>query len=132
MTRAEVESVEPDPGRARDFLLQAKKFLADAELPKTSLEGSVVLYWNACIAAMDAVLANAGLRIGRGDDSHVVRVEAAQGVLGVGYSELFERLGEWRRERHEVSYAAVTPSAADVAAMQGDARDVIAAVESVI
>jgi len=57
------------------------------------------------------------------------RVRATASVLGAGFTELFVRLDEWRRERHDVSYAAITPSAADVAAIQADARDVVAAAE---
>jgi hypothetical protein len=35
MTRAEVEAVEPDLGRARDFIAQAERFFADAERDST-------------------------------------------------------------------------------------------------
>lgn len=129
MTRSELENVDPDAGRANDFVAQAHRFLEDAERRTTYLESAVVLYWNACISAMDAVLAVEGLRIGSGEGSHAVRVRATASVLGAGFTELFERLDEWRRERHDVSYAAITPSAADVAAMQADARDVVAAAE---
>ena len=128
MTRAEAEPVEPDFARASDFIAQAKRFLVDAER-STHLESAVVLYWNACISAMDAVLTAAGLRIGRGEDSHAVRIEAARSVLGGGFGDLCDRLDEWRRERHDVSYAAITPAAADVAALQTDARDILAAAE---
>lgn len=128
MTKAEIEAVEPDLGRAGDFIAQAKRFLADAE-DSTHSESGVILYWSACISAMDAVLAAAGLRVGSGEDSHAVRVDGARGVLGGGFEELFDRLDEWRRERHDVSYAAITPAAADVAAMQTDTRDVLAAAE---
>ena len=131
MTRAEAERVEPDLGRARDFVAQAQRFLADAELA-THLESAVVLYWNACISGMDAILAAAGLRIGSGEDSHAVRVEATRRVLGGGFGDLCDRLGEWRRERHGVSYAAITPAAADVAAMQTDAQDILAAAKDYV
>lgn len=130
--RAAILSVEPDAARANDFLAQARRFLQDADRDSTHLESAVVLYWNACISAMDAILTAAGLRVGSGEDSHSVRVEAAAGVLGAGYADLFERLDEWRRERHDVSYAAVTPPAGDVDAMQGDARDVVVAAESFV
>ena len=130
MTRAEIESVDRDVARANDFVVQAHRFLEDADRETTHLESAVILYWNACISAMDAVLAVEGLRVGNGEDSHAVRVEAAASVLGAGFADLFERLGEWRRERHGVSYAAITPAAADVAAMQGDARDVLAAAQA--
>lgn len=129
MTRAEIQFIDPDPARARDFIDQARRFLADAERDTTSLEGAVLLYWSTCISSMDAILAATGRRVGSGEDSHAVRVEAARGVLGGGYEELFERLDEWRRTRHGVSYAAITPSSADVSGIQGDARDVLAAAE---
>ena len=128
--RAEVEAVPADDARARDFLRQGRRFLEDAEQGATHLESAVVLYWNACISAMDAVLTASGRRVGRGEDAHAVRVEATRQVLGEGYSELFERLDEWRRQRHAVSYGAITPSAAMVAALQADARDVVAAATS--
>jgi hypothetical protein len=128
MTKAEVEAVDPDPGRAKDFIAQAQRFLADAERGSTHLESAVVLYWSVCVSAMDAVLASAGFRVGRGEDSHAVR-EATRQVLGAGFAELCDRLDEWRRERHGVSYRAITPSAADVAAMQSDARDIVSAAQ---
>jgi hypothetical protein len=53
---AEIEEVDADPERAREFLSQAKTFLKDAAKEDLSLESTVVLYWNACISGMDAVL----------------------------------------------------------------------------
>lgn len=79
------------------------------------------------VSAMDAVLTVEGARIGSVEGSHAVRIEATSSFLGAGFAELFERLDEWRRERNDVSYAAIMPSAAHVAAMQADARDVLAA-----
>jgi len=128
VTRALVEQVDPDLGRALDFISQGRRFLADAD-DASHLESAVVLYWNTCISAMDGLLAAAGLRVGRGEDSHAVRVESVRNVLGAGFDDLCDRLDEWRRERHDVSYAAITPAAADVAAMQTDARDILAAAE---
>jgi hypothetical protein len=132
VTRAEAEPVEPDFERAGDYIAQAKRFLSDAERDSTHLESAVVLYWSVCISAMDALLAAAGWRIGRGTDSHAVRVETTRQVLGAAFSDLCERLDEWRRERHDVSYAAITPGAGDVAAMQADARDILAAAEDLV
>lgn len=126
MNRAIVHEVDPDAVRAKEFLARARVFLADADRDCTALESAVVLYWQSCISAMDAMLAAGGLRLGDGIDTHSVRVETALSLAGDGYSELFERLDHWRRDRHGVSYAAVTPPANDVAAMQTDARDVIA------
>jgi hypothetical protein len=127
MTRAQIEIVDPDPSRARDFIAQARRFVEDAEREATHLESAVVLYWNGCISAMDAVLTAKGRRIGRGEDGHAVRVEGVRDLLGGGSEDLIDRLDEWRRARHDVSYAAVTPSAADVAALQADARDMLTA-----
>jgi hypothetical protein len=132
VTRAEAEPVEPDFEHARDYIAQAKRFLSDADRDSTHLESAVVLYWSVCISSMDALLAAAGLRIGRGEDSHAVRVATTGQVLGAGFNELCDRLDEWRRERHDVSYAAITPAAGDVAAMQADARDVLAAAEDFV
>jgi hypothetical protein len=132
VTRAEAEPVEPDFDHAGDYIAQAKRFLSDAERDSTFLESAVVLYWSVCISAMDALLTAAGLRIGRGQDSHAVRVETTRQVLGAGFSDLCDRLDEWRRERHDVSYAAITPAAGDVAAMQADARDILAAAEAFV
>jgi hypothetical protein len=132
VTRAEAEPVEPDFEHAGDYIAQAKRFLSDAERSSTHLESAVVLYWSVCISAMDALLTAAGLRIGRGQDSHAVRITTTRQVLGAGFSDLCDRLDEWRRERHDVSYAAITPAAGDVAAMQADARDILAAAEDYV
>jgi hypothetical protein len=126
---AEIEHVEPDLERAREFLEQAQTFLRDAESARLSLESSVVLYYQACLSAMDAILTHAGRRVTSGTNAHIVRIEEAAALLGSGYAELFERLEFWRRERGEVSYAAVQPAAATVAALQTDTRDVVAAAE---
>src|SRR5437868_825958 len=75
MTRAEAERVEPDQRRAEEFLTQAGRFFADAERETTALESAVVLFWSACLSAMDAVLAREGWRIGRGDESRRLRIE---------------------------------------------------------
>jgi hypothetical protein len=84
VTRAEAEPVEPDFERARDFIAQAKRFLSDAERGSTHLERAVVLYWSVCISAMDALLTATGLRIGRGQDSHAVRITTTRQVLRRG------------------------------------------------
>jgi len=131
MTRAELETVDPDVTRSRDFVAQAKRFLQDAERPETNPESAVILYWNTCIGAMDAILAVKGLRVGAGEGSHAVRIEGVRTSLGAGFADLCDRLDEWRRERHDVSYAAIRPAAADIAAMQTDARDILAEAERV-
>lgn len=129
MSTAGIQSVDPDGERAREFLGQAKIFLADASKADVAMESAVVLQWNACISAMDAALTYAGLRVTSGVGGHAARIEACASVLGAGYRELLDRMDVWRRERGDVSYAAVQPSAAAVESMETDARDLIAAVD---
>ena len=127
MTRAEVHDVEPDPMRAREFLEQARRFLQDAEVESLSLASSCILLYQSCVAAMDAILTKAGRTVGYGEFAHVTRINEALRLAGGAYSELFARIGdEWRVERGEVSYGAVAPSAAMVAAQHDDAREVVA------
>lgn len=109
MARAELSEIPPDADRAAEFLQQARSFLRDGEQDGTSLAGAAVLYYQACLAAIDAVLTSAGRRVGAGEEAHIVRIEAGAALLGGGYTELFERLDEWRRQRHDASYAAVVP-----------------------
>lgn len=127
MSTAEIEDVEPDSERAVEFLEQARTMLRDADREDISRAGSVVLYYQACLSAMDAVLTAAGRRVTSGTDSHRVRIDAVAALVGGGYADLMERMDEWRRERGGVSYAALVPSAASVAALQADAHDVVAA-----
>ncbi len=44
-------------------------------------------------------------------------------------AEIEKRVDFWRRDRADVSYAAVQPSAVSVSALQNDARDLVAAAE---
>jgi len=127
VTTAEIDYVDPDVTRATEFLDQAQRILADAERPDLSFSGSTVLYYQACLSAMDAVLTAAGRRVTSGIDSHRVRIREVAALIGGGYEDLMERMDEWRRDRGEVSYAAVEPPAASVAGLQADARDMVAA-----
>lgn len=129
MSPAETELVEPDPGRAREFLNQAKGFLSDADEARLGPESSVILYWQACVTAMDAVLTHVGRRVTSGTHGHAARIGECRAHLGGGYNELMDRLDEWRRERGDVSYRAARSSDAIVAAIQGDTADLIAAAE---
>ena len=127
MGQAEIERVDPDLSRGREFIEQASRMLRDGDDPDISLAGSVVLYYQACLCAMDAVLAAAGSRVTSGINSHRVRIHEVAALLGDGYGDLADRMDEWRRERSGVSYAAVEPSAASVAALQQDAREMVEA-----
>jgi hypothetical protein len=122
---AGVNRVDPDRGRARDFIVAAERFLADAE-QTAHQESAVVLCWQACLSSLDAILAVEGLVVGSGEGGHRIRIEVVRDLVGKGYAELFDRLDEWRRERNDVSYAAITPADAAAAAMMGDTRDVVA------
>ena len=126
MSRAEVKSVPPDQERASEFLAQARRFLADADLPDLSLPGTCSLLYQACIAAMDAVLALEGRAVGSGEASHIVRIGETLRLIGGSHAELFERLqDEWRGQRGEVSYGALVPPAAQVDSQRADAHELV-------
>jgi hypothetical protein len=126
MSRAEVRDVPPDPERASDFLAQARRFLDDADLPDLSLPGTCFLLYQACIAAMDAVLVFEGRVVGSGEASHIVRIGETLRLTGGSYAELFERLqDEWRDQRGEVSYGALVPPAAEVDSQRADTRELV-------
>jgi hypothetical protein len=126
MSRAQIRDIRPDPDRAAEFLAQARRFLADAELPDVSLPGTCFLLYQACLAAMDAILAFSGRTVGLGESSHVVRIGEALRLVGSSHEELFERLqDEWREQRGEVSYGALVPPAAEVDSQRSDTRELI-------
>jgi hypothetical protein len=129
MSRAEVKDVPRDPERASEFLAQARRFLADAELPDLSLPGTCFLLYQACIAAMDGLLVFEGRAIGSGEASHIVRIGEALRLTSASHKELFARLqDEWRDQRGEVSYGALVPPAAEVDSQRTDTRELIAIV----
>jgi hypothetical protein len=131
MSRAEAKAVPPDPDRAAEFLAQARRFFDDANLPDLSLPGTCFLLYQACIAAMDAVLAFEGRAIGSGEASHVVRIGETVRLTGGSHAELFERLqDEWRGQRGEVSYGAFVPPAAEVDSQRTDTSELIAIVSA--
>src|SRR6266571_611774 len=107
------------------FLRQAKKFVEDGDAD-IALASTVVLCYQGCLSAMDPILAAAGRRVTSGTESHVVRIRECRGLLGNAYADLLDRMDEWRRERGDVSYGALDPSAKSVAALQSDARDLLA------
>ena len=132
MTRAEIETVYPDEIRAREFIEQARVFFADAENPIVSGAGSFFLYYQACLAGMDALLAAAGSRVTSGEESHRVRIADAARLAGPAHSNLFERLDVWRADRNQVSYAAVDPPGASVGALRADTRDLLTAIAALL
>ncbi len=125
MSRAEARAVPPDQARAAQFLHAAERVFADAERTEMSSEGALILYYQACVAGMKAVLAAGGRDVGGGDDGHVVLIGEVGGLLGPVFDELLARIGEDRRERNAVSYAAVVPSALAVETVRQDARELL-------
>lgn len=132
MTRAEIETVYPDDDRAREFLEQARIFFADAENPLVSGASSFFLYYQSCLAGMDALLAASGRRVTSGEESHRVRIHEAARLAGDAHSELFERLDVWRADRNLVSYAAVDPPGASLDALRIDTRDLLATIAALL
>lgn len=126
MSRAEARDVPPDPERADEFLAQARRLLADAELTEVSLAGTCFLLYQACLAAMDAVLAFEGRAVGSGEGSHIVRIGEAVRLTGGSHGELFERMqDEWRDQRGDGSYGALVPPASEVESQHADTRELI-------
>lgn len=106
MTPARSEFVPADPASARVFLDQAERFMEDGGQARTSLEGRQILYYQACLSALEGILLAGGKRIMSGTGAHILRMDEAHACLGHGYPDLFERLDMRREARHEVSYSA--------------------------
>jgi hypothetical protein len=125
MNRAEARDVPVDLARAADFVNAAEEYFADADQAGTSLNGSLILYYQSCISAMSGVLAAAGRDVGGGDSGHIVLVGEANGILGAAFTELLDRVSDDRRERNDVSYAAVQATPLAVETARQDARELI-------
>src|SRR4051794_20010803 len=102
MTDARLEPVPADPATARIYLRQAERFLADGDQPSIAQESRQILYWQACISMLDALLLAAGRRVTPGAGGHMLRLEAADAVLAGRHSDLFERLDLHRDARHDI------------------------------
>jgi hypothetical protein len=123
MTEARVEPVPADPATARVFLDRAEQFLADGDQPAIAHESKQILYWQACIAMLEALLLAAGRRVTPGSGGHMRRLEEADRVLAHKHSGLFEDLDLHRDARNDVSYAAGVASELDVRALRSAASD---------
>jgi hypothetical protein len=119
VTEARIENVYADLYGAREFLAQARAFLADSAIKGLTSESQAVLLHNATISACDGILQAAGLRVTPGDRSHILRLETALDQLPIDTEELLERLDASRERRNEASYAAGIVAQASVA----DARE---------
>ena len=127
MSRAEARDVPADPERARAFLASSEEFYRDAEQPRMSLNGAAILYYQACVSAMKAVLAAAGRDVGGGEAGHLVLIGETNRLLGDAHTDLLNRVSEDRRERNDVSYAAANATPLAVETMRSDARELIEA-----
>jgi hypothetical protein len=123
-------SVEGDPARAQRFLRVSRNLLRDAERRELALESSFFLAHQACISAMEAVLADIGRAVSPGEGSTIVLMRETNGALGAGYDDLFESLTIGRQERNEASYVEPVVTAAAAHVMLEDARALVEAVES--
>jgi hypothetical protein len=132
MTDARVEPVPADPAGARVFLDQAERFLADGDQPPIGQESRQILYWQACISMLEALLLAAGRRVTPGAGGHMRRLEEADRVLAGNHSDLFERLDLHRDARHDVSYAAGIASELGTAALREAAADLFEVVRGYI
>lgn len=105
MTDARLDPVFEDRVRAREFLAQARQFLIDADSDISAQSASILLH-NAAVAACDAILQAAGLRVTSGNGAHVLRLKAALARLPEHTDELFDALDAARDRRNEASYHA--------------------------
>jgi hypothetical protein len=132
MTDARVEPVPADPATARVFLDRAERFLEDADHPSIAHESKQILYWQACISTLEALLLAAGRRVTPGAGGHMVRLAEADRVLAGNYGELFERLDLHRDIRHDVSYAAGVASELGTAELRTAAGELLEVVREYV
>jgi len=102
-----VEKVFEDRVSAREFLLQAEGFLADADAASLSAPSRAVLIHQATVSACDAILQSAGFRVTSGDGSHMLRIQAALEQVDGNTEELLERLDASRAPQRSVLRGAV-------------------------
>lgn len=109
--KAQVEYAGEDIWAAREFLEQARRFLADGRIEALHDEGRQVLLHSAAIAACDAILAIKGLEVTGSEGGHVLRLTEAHRQLGGLHRDLFERLNDSRDRRIQASYRAAAVDA---------------------
>ena len=126
MTDARTERVPPDPVTARIFLERADSFLQDGDRGGLTLDTRQIVYWQACISAMEAVLLSDGVRVTSGAGGHVLRLAEAHRALGNQHYDLFERLDVQRDTRHEVSYYAGVVTEGQVEALRTATAELLA------
>jgi hypothetical protein len=125
VTEARAEPVPADPATARIGLDEAERFLSDGDEPALSEESRHLLYWQACLSLLDAVLLAGGRRVTSGAGGHMLRLSETHAVLGANHPDLFERLDLHRGRRHDVSYRGAVSSAEDTAALRGAAEELL-------
>jgi hypothetical protein len=106
MTEATVRRVPEDRVGARDFLVQARIFMGDADVETLSNEGRQLLLHQTAICACDAVLLACGMQITGVDGAHLLRLERALEQLPDDVDELLDALDASRARRVEASYRA--------------------------
>ncbi len=120
--------VDPDPARARRFFGVATRLLRDARRDDLARESAFFLADQACVSAMEAVLAHVGRAVSPGESSRVVLIREANGALGAGYDDLFDSLNLGRQDRNTASYVDPVITDYSAQAMLEDARALVEAV----
>ena len=100
MTKAELESIEPDAFLAAGFLDRASALARDAGVQGLGDEARLVLLHSATIAACDAALSINGWRVRGSDGGHRLRIRQTSALLGAEEPGLFDRLDDTRLSRN--------------------------------
>lgn len=118
MTEARIEPVPPDPATARIRIKDAERYLVDGSRHGLSEESRQLLYWQACLSSLDAVLLTAGARVASGEGGHRLRLVETDRILGGNHPELFEELDAQRARRNAVAYGGAPSSATETSALR--------------
>ena len=105
MTRASILHTVPSPEEARVFLARARQFQSDADVEAVSDTGRELLLHQASVAACDAVLAVAGVRVVGDEGGHALRLSETVSRLGLD-EDVADALTTTRRLRNASAYGA--------------------------
>jgi hypothetical protein len=116
MTRARVQDVSPDHGRARDLVEKARGHLGDLGGGRIGSASGYLLAYQACLDCMTAILLASGKRVRAGAGGHVEMIRAVQQEVSAR-ADLLDELDASRAERNRVAYEGEDPSDSEVAAL---------------
>lgn len=124
MTRARVQDVPPDPGRARDLVEKARGHLQDLGGKRIGPASGYLLAYQACLDCMTATLLASGKRIRAGAGGHVEMIRAIRQQVPAK-TNLLDELDASRAERNRVAYEGEDPSDSEVTALAEVASQLI-------